>query len=335
MELTTQISNLMTDMIQNRVGVYAKDKAEHADDAVRNLLIKLLGAEKLTYNKWQQYKHQLFSIVSDVLNVTAPNAMRTNPFFMELAEIKNGADGEMNEFVIPDNSHLIVSKFSGNHWNTIRQKRIGDRSVSLPTEWYSVRIYEELDRIMKGISKVTEMFKSLQEALEQDINDRVYTAFGSANIYLPNAFKESGVFSKDAMLGLIERVQAATKKDVKLIGTRQGLSKISADLGAEWVSESMKEERNKTGVVKYWEGVGTVRLPQSFMRGTYDFAINPNVIKVVPAGYKPVKIWYEGDNRIRDLESTETIDQTVDIEIQSKLGVGVIMADLFGEYTIT
>jgi len=253
---------------------------------------------------------------------------------MEFAEIKSGPDGDQNEFVVDDASHLVVARFSGNHWNTDRQKLLGKRTFSIPTEWYSVRIYEEIDRILKGINSVADMFAKIQEALERDINDRVYIAFNGANLYLPDQFKETGAFDKEAMLGLVDRVQTATGKNVKVVGTRQGLSMLDSSLGSDWVSENMKNERNQTGITRFWEGLQTVLLPQAFVKGTYDFAINPKVIRVIPDGFKPIKVWYEGDNRIRNLDYTDTIDQTVDIETQTKMGVGVVMPDLFGEYLI-
>lgn len=331
---SSALSNLMVDIVTNKTAVFAKDKAVFAEQAVKEKLVEILGTEKLTYNAWEEHRRKVFTIISEVLNITAPNAMRTNPFFMEMAELKNGADGDQNEFVVKDMSHLVVSKFSGNHWNTDRQKLIGNRAFSVPAEWFSIRVYEEIDRILKGVTTVAEMFGKIQEGLTLDVNDRVYTSFGSANIYLPEDFKESGAFVKDSMLKLIDNVQTATGSNVKIIGTRQGLSAMDAGLGSEWVSESMKNERNTNGVTRFWEGVRTVMLPQSFIKGTYEQAINPKILRVIPDGFTPIKVWYEGENRIRQLTSDDSLDQTEDIETQVKMGIGVVMPDLFAEYTI-
>jgi len=335
MELVTQIKNLMIDIVQNKTAMFAKDKAVHAEDAVRLKLVELFGSEKLSYNVWEEKKWRVFSIISEVLNVNIPSGIIRNPFFDSLADFRNGADGEQNEFVIEDDSILFVARVSGNHWNIDRQKLLGKRSFVVPTEWIGVRIYEELDRILKGVSTVADMFVKIQEGLEFDINNRILAAWGNASVFLPDEFKESGTFDKDAMLGLTDKLQAATGRGIRIIGTRQGLSKISDGLGLEWVSDDMRNERNRTGFIGNWEGIEVVALPQAFRRGTFDFAIDPNVIRIVPGDVRPIKIFYEGDSRIRSLDYTDNEDMTVETQTQTKMGVGVVMPMLFAEYTIT
>ena len=49
---------------------------------------------------------------------------------------------------------------------------------------------------------------------------------------------------------------------------------------------------------------------------------------------KFIKIYFEGDTRARDLGSQDTMDQTIDSQIQTKLGVGIVVSNLIGKYTI-
>ena len=83
------------------------------------------------------------------------------------------------------------------------------------------------------------------------------------------------------------------------------------------------------------EGISTVEIPQVFTRGTYDFKISDNTLFVLPENYKPIKLYFEGDTRSRELEYKDTMDQTIDYEVQTKLGVGVVFDTLFGKYTIS
>ena len=48
----------------------------------------------------------------------------------------------------------------------------------------------------------------------------------------------------------------------------------------------------------------------------------------------PIKLFFEGDTRARDLDENMTHDQTLDSQVQSKLGHAVVISSLFGKYTI-
>ena len=81
-------------------------------------------------------------------------------------------------------------------------------------------------------------------------------------------------------------------------------------------------------------GVSAVEIPQSFIRGTYDFKVDNNSIFVLPDGEKFIKLYFEGDTRARDLGSQDTDDQTIDSQIQTKLGTAIVVSNLIGKYTI-
>ena len=174
----------------------------------------------------------------------------------------------------------------------------------------------------------------MQTGIQKDIDARVYSAFNGAGTYLPSEFQESGSFVKDTMLELVSKVQTASQKTVRIAGTKQALAKLDSVLNAEWISEEMKNEQHTTGRIKVWEGINTVEIPQTFTRGTYDFKVNDNVLYVLPENFKPIKLYFEGDTRSRELGEHDTEDMTIDYQIQTKLGVGVVFDKLFGVYTV-
>lgn len=332
---TNPIVTLCVDACRGRVTNYAADKAKYTDEAVRNAFYEILGEDKLTYQNWRRHKIEIFEIIEEVLNTNLPDAWDSSPFYNEMVEVKNFLLGQKNEFIVEDHSTLIVSKFSGNHWNTDRQKLIGNKSFSLDTEWFYIRVYDELERFLKGINTVEGMFAKLQEGLQKDIDSRVSSAFTGANIYLPGTFLETGSLTTDNMFRLVSRVETESGKTARIAGTKMGLAKLNSLVDSSWVSDDMKNERNTTGRVRIWEGVQTVEIPQCFKQGTYDFRVPDTTLFVLPADTKPIKLFFEGDTRSRELGSSDTQDQTIDYQIQTKLGVGVIFNDLFGEYQIT
>lgn len=332
------ICNLMNDACSNRVAVFSNaDAAKYADEAVRNAFFEILGEDKLTWRGWRNHKNEIFTIIEDVLNTNLPLAWENSTFYNQFVETKNAALGDKNSFIVEDNSVLVAASFSGNHWDTDRQKLMGRKAFSLATEWIFIRVYDDFERFLKGIITLPELVAKMQKAMQNEIDSRIYSAFNGAGTYLPASFQKTGSYTKAQMSDLIQRVQIATQKNVVLAGTKTALANIISGVDANWVSEKQKEELATTGSLVQLTGLGVmaVEIPQTFVRGTYDFKVENNKIFVLPDNEKFIKVFYEGDTRARELNEQDTHDQTIDTQVQTKLGVGCVFSNVFGTYTIS
>lgn len=333
--MANALVTLCVDARRNRVANFSAENAKYTDEAIRQAFYEILGDDKLTYKNWRKHKVEIFEIIEEVLNITLPDAWNESPFYNEMVEVKNFLLGQKNEFIVEDNSTLVVSRISGNHWNIDRQKLPAGKTFSVETEWFGIRVYDELERFLKGVQTVEKMFAKMQESIQKDIDARIYSAFNGAGTYLPSEFQESGSFTKDNMLELVQKVQTASQKTVRIAGTKQALAKLDSLISSEWISNEMKEEKHTTGRIKVWEGINTVEIPQTFTHGTYDFKVDDNVLYVLPENFKPIKLYFEGDTRSRELKDKDTEDMTLDYQVQTKLGVGVVFDTLFATYTVS
>ena len=330
------ICNLMNDACSNRVATFSNaETAKYTDEAVREAFFNILGEDKLSWRSWRNHKNEIFTIMEDVLNTNLPLAWENSTFYNQFVETKNGALGDKNEFIVEDNSVLVASRFAGNHWDTDRKKLHGKRSFSVDTEWFYVHVYDDLERFLKGIITLPEMVAKMQKDMQNSIDDRIFTAFNGAGTYLPAAFQVSGTYDRIKMTELIQKVQYASQKNVVLAGTKTALSAIADGINSDWISASQKEELATTGSVLKNTGLGVVgiEIPQTFVRGTYDFKVDNKSIYVLPDNEKFIKVYFEGDTRARELGSTDTHDQTIDTQIQTKVGVGCVFSNVFGKYT--
>lgn len=335
--ITNPITALCVDTIRGNVKNYANGCEAHTDDAIRKGYLDILGIDdmsKINYHLWKRHADEIYEINETTLNITLPDAWNVDPYYQELVEVRNGNLDQRNEFIVNDTSTLIVSRFSGNHWDIDRQKLPAGRTFSLTTEWYAVEIYEEWERFMKGITNAVQMFAAIRLAFQKAIDEHVYSAFNGAGTYLPTQFKESGSFNKDTLINLAIRVQTAAGRAVRFAGTKQALAKLDGAVETAWVSETMKNEKNALGHLKIWEGFDTIEIPQTFNRGTYDFKSPDNILYILPVGYRPIKLYFEGDTRIRESDQYQNHDQTIAVQAQTKLGVGVVFDSVFGEYEV-
>ncbi len=330
------LTELMNDSVTNKVGLFNAEAAKYTDEAIREAFFTILGEDKLTWQGFRNHKNEIYTVMENVLSVNLPMAWEESPFYKQFVDIKNGALGEANEFIVEDNSILVASRFSGNHWDTDRQKVTGKKSFSVSTEWIYIRVYDDLERFLKGTATLTEMLNRIQKSFQAEIDSRIFAAFNGISTYLPSKFKETGSYDRSQMNDLIQRVQVASQKNVILAGTRTALSHVIEGMSAAWISDSQKEEFATTGMVL--ENLGlpakAVVIPQTFLRGTYDFKVDNNVIHVLPESSKLIKMFYEGDVRARELPPQVTHDMTYDSQVQVKLGTGVICGSLIGHYEI-
>ncbi len=336
--------NLINDSQMNRVELYQSfDKNDNVqkrtDEAARKGFRAVLGIgddEPLSFRVFRNNANKIFTVIEEVLDTNLPLAWEGSPFFNELVETRNIMLGDKNEFVVKDASIPTAHLFAGNHWDTDRKKLPGNKAFSVKTEWVYVRVYDDIERFLKGITTLSEMIYKIQEAMRRYVDSLINTAFTNAALALPSNFVKTGTYDKDTMLELIDMVSTASQSDVLIAGTRTGLAKIMDAIDAKWISEDQKREMATTGGIVQLTGLGVngIRIPQSFIPNTFNFAVNNKWLYVLPVGDKPVKVVFEGDTRARNLDEQMTHDQTVDIQAQTKLGVDVIFNNMFGLYKL-
>ena len=337
MSYLTELTTLMNDSLSNKVAVFAnEDAAKYTDQAIREAFFEILGDDKLTWQGWRNHKNEIFTVIENVLTTNLPKAWENSPFYDQFVEVKNGALGDTNEYVIDQDGILVASRFSGNHWDVDRQKLQGKRSFSVPTEWIYIHVYDELERFLNGATTLPEMMTKLQNGFQNEIDARIYTSFNGIGTYLPEAFKETGAYVRETMMDLIQRVQIASQSNVILAGTKTALAAIAEGIDSKWISNAQQEEMATKGALLNLTGLGVtaMEIPQVFVRGTYDFKIDNTSIYVFPNNTRLIKLFYEGNTRALDYNENQTHDQTVGTIAETKLGTAVIMPSLFGKYTV-
>ena len=331
-----ELANLMNDSISGKVALFSSGADKYTDQAIREAFFEILGDDKLTWQNFANNQRAIYSVMEDVVGTNLPLAWENSNFYDSFVDVKNGRTGDQNAFVVEDNSILVASNFSGGHWQTERQKLQGKKEFSVTPNWIYIRVYDELDRFLKGTVTLAEMVTKIQKGFQNAIDEMVFASFNGIGTYLPAKFQETGAYDRATLNDLIQRVQVASQKNVILAGTRAALASVADGTATAWISNAAKDELATTGMVI--ENIGlpckTLLIPQVFIRGSYDFKVDNNVLYVLPEGTKPVKLFYEGDVRAKNMTEQDTDDMTIDSQLQVRVGCGVICDNLIGQYTI-
>ena len=187
------------------------------------------------------------------------------------------------------------------------------------------------------------MVDKMYTAIEQYRYAALNEAFMSMDKSLPtDMIYETQVTesTKDAIIDHIEKVMAVTGKDVILVGARPAIQKLQNTVNYNLFSDSMKDERNKNGVLGNWEGFDCLPLARVNKAGTRDnvfSADDQKKIYILPIDpeFKPIKRVNEGDVAYYEtgMDGLKK-DMTVDAALVYQEGIGVVINELFGEIKI-
>lgn len=308
-------------------GTVEKYSVKQANEALRQALIEANnGSTKLDYRAIRDGKCPgLFSIVETILANTIVDGIEDNAFFANLVDFRNVAEGDQNAFVVGDNDLFVVAE-TADGTQAVRRQRLDSAEVAIPTSMKTVRIYEELSRVLSGRVDFNDMIARVAASFRQNLLNGVYGAWAAAtaaDLGGSTYFPVAGTYSEDALLTLIEHVEAAAGgKPATIIGTKTALRQLQESIQ----SDGAKEELHNDGYYGKFFGTNCVAIPQRHKVGTTNFVYNNKELIVVAGDDKPVKVVYEGDPIVIMRNATENMDLTQEYFYGSKWGSGIVIA---------
>lgn len=290
---------------------------------------------KTFYQALRNNKNTIFEIIETLVNVVIGENVFNSPFVDEFVEIQNRALGDKGEFY-SEGGLLSVATFAGNHWDTERQSiDIGD-SFTLKPEWIYIHVYEELERFLVGAVSLEKLMDKIYKSISKYVNDRIYAQFQNIANSVPSDFSVTGNTSI-AFTALREKVAASGGyNSITISGTRAALKKLTGYTVTDGIiANSQKEAAASTGSIGTYDGDKLMVIPQTLVSGTFNLALDDNRVYILDGDSKPIKIDFYGDSRTieADMTGRSRNDQTVDMQIQTKMGIGMVLPPYFGVYT--
>ena len=177
----------------------------------------------------------------------------------------------------------------------------------------------------------------MYEAYDMYIKNTMFdTMVGYANA-IPAMWKRTGTLTDTGLREFCQLISTATGMPVRIMGTRTALANVNALQNVNYISNEMKNEHYRTGMLGTWEGIELVEIPQVFVRkqiGTY--ALDNSLLWIMPASEeKWIKLVNEGDTQLRTINDKDTLmDMTYEQEMMTKLGVSIMMNSTFGVWDV-
>ena len=268
----------------------------------------------------------LFSFLEETLSATVVEGLQGDEYFNALCDFRNVAEGDQNLFLVEDSELFIVADTADGTQGVRRQRLGGVSETAIPTALKTVRIYEELNRVLAGRVDFNHFINKVADSFRQKLLNDVYTLWTGATAdqlggvtYFPAA----GAYDEDELLELINHVEAAAGgKPATIVGTKTALRALKDAIS----SETTKNDLYNLGYVGKFYGTPVVATPQRHKVGSTEFVMDDNVLTIIAGDDKPIKVVYEGSPIVLMGDPMSNADFTQEYLYGEKYGMGIVLA---------
>lgn len=327
-ELASDLARDNFSLHVNKDAVSKKDLEDYLRDKINGDILK--GAT--IYQAYRRNNLVLFEIMEEIVNVTIGEDVFNSPFVEAFVEFKNRALGDKTAFY-HEGGLLSVASFAGNHWDTNRQALDLGEEFTLPKEWVYIHVYDELERFLLKITSLDKMMDKVYKSINKYLQDRLHMQFQNVASSIPMDFVRNGN-NEESVGELCDLVQAAGGYDsLTIAGTKSALRKLAGVIPDKMFANSQKEAKAQTGSIGDWEGNKLMIIPQTLRSGTFSLALNNSQLFIMGGDVKPIKLEFIGDTRTKeDITGSKNNDMTIDLQLQTLFGMGMVLPPYFGMF---
>jgi len=326
-----QVFNLALDLARNDFSLEGEMSKRDLEQKLRDTINNDLLKGKTMYQAMRSNKNVLFEIIEEIVNVTIGEDVLDSPFIDAFVEVKNRRLGDDTEFY-SEGGLLSVASFSGNHWDTNRQSIDIGEKFTLPTEWWYIHVYDELERFLVGAASMDKLVDKMYKSINKYMKDRIHAQFQNVANSVPSDFVASGN-TEEAIGDLCDLVQAAGGYgSLNIAGTKAALRKLAGIVPDKMFADSQKEAKAASGSIGEWEGNKLMVIPQTLKSGTFELALSKDQLFIMGGDVKPIKLEIIGDTRTAEYNWQQNNDMTEGLQVQTKMGLGLLMPSYFGVF---
>jgi hypothetical protein len=309
-----------------------------AQKATVNAISEFYGLDNLNSKEIKKNKNLVMALIEEVIDEILPQKLidRVGDF----ADVKQFArDAEVVYHVKgvgKRRAYLTIKK--GARGGLYQAARLDDYQLTLPTWTETVGVFVTLEEILLGKYTMTELMNNILDGFVERLYVQVIGALRAAEGNVPAANKASASGFVAAEMDKVIRTVSAYGTPM-IMGFHTAVDKILTVAGTisnlqPNISTQDLDEIRGRGYVSIYKGVPVVKLPNYIVneKTNAEFLINENMIFVLPANEKPVKVALKGDLHLQEVEHPTG---SVEWNAHKMLGVGVLLNNNIGIYKDT
>lgn len=322
----TDLQKLSLDITRGKVEKYSMTEGS---DVIREAILEACGMENgWDVYKFQQNKYEVYRILSETITVAISELMIDK--YRDWVDFKDTALGDIAEFRVTNNDLFKVGLVADGT-NQLRRQKLLQGKLAMTGFPMGVKIYAEFLDFMMGKIDWQDLVNRVVKSMDNKVAELIVKQIENAYTGLDTKYVQSGSYDEDKLMELVARVEAKTGEKVAIFGTKKALSKLRKGEVATMAVADKDDIRNY-GYVTTLQGVPVVEIPQTLdQKG--DFALSSDMLFIVPQGTKMIKLGFEGDAYIAEVNDPATrMDQQMEYLITRKVQLGVVKASYYGVY---
>lgn len=296
---------------------------EELNDTLRKEFNEYAG----NYRDYCENKNLIFSVIEEVLNEVLPK--KVEQAYGAFAEVKTFAQGDKPVFrrrvagARQRAKQFITRVGLAGVYEVF--KLGGTESFEVATSAIGGAAQIGFEEFLDGRADFAELTAIVMEGMDELVYQEVAKAMIDSINQLPSMNRGVAAGWNEALMDHLCMVASAYGTPTIYCTEEFAVRMIPAE---GWVSDAMKDTIWNNGRLATYKGKKVVILPQTFTDATHtQKMIDPAFAWIIPAGgdNKPVKIAFEGDTHVREVESNH--DWSREIQVYKKVGVVALMTN--------
>lgn len=287
------------------------------------------GSTKLNFKDIRDGKcNGVFSIAEVLIQKISEEGLRGDEFFTNFIEDRNTALGDTNVFHVEKECLFAVADIAEGTQGVRRQRIEAGSDITVSTQLRAVKVFEDLNRVLSGRIDFNTFVDRVGKSFTRDDLDSAYAAWVGMFDKLDPTYVRTGSYDEDALLDLVEHIEASTGETPIIVGTKKALRKIKTAV----VSDTAENDLYNMGYYGKFNGVKMIMMKQRHADGGTDFMLPDDVVYIFAGDTKPVKRVTEGEVTMTMGNPMDNADLTQEFLMLKRTGIAIVMDRDFGAY---
>ncbi len=306
-------------------GTVSEFSVSEANDKLRNYIVEVCGG-KFTPNTFRKHQYEIYELMSELLtDVTLKLSRET---FEPIAEFKDTDFGDKIEFIVENPDLFEVSVIASGTNDLMRQKLMNGRVPTISFD-LGVKIYNEFTDFVTGRIDWDKCVEKVGQSFNHKLAEIIGKEWNKAYSSIDSNLKVTGTFDEAKLITLVQKVASYSPTGKAVVyGAKTALARIPD----RQYSDADAKDKREQGFLSLYNGVKCVELQNPYDLDTNTWALEEDVLFILPEGVKPIMMGFEGDAFVDEDKSGSRLDRQIEHLMTRKVHLGVLKSRIFGVY---
>lgn len=264
--------------------------------------------------------------INEIITRTADEILRPRVDFLDyIADVERVEHGQKIEFNVPAKTKFAMNWAS--RGATVDYARVGNKpKITAEPEVLTGGAYYEIDQLLSGnVDAFVGVVDALVTEMEEKITGRIISLLANVMASAPSANKWSGAGITTNNFSSVASTVQRYDRNTSVICDIDFAKKLNALVGADFLSDRMKEELNANGLFGVIDGSKIVTFTNTFTDDTNTTLVAPRKYGfVVPSSNngKIVKVGFEGG--LEQYTHTDIDSERVFLKVTQKASTNIV-----------